>query len=218
MKSKNERARTPWRLIIAAIVVICAILIPFFLYGDAIEEWTESFIAGNSEHKVLIAAVLGGLLIGDIVLPVPSSLISTACGRYLGFGLGTLVSFVAMTITAILGYLLGLTASKWAQRNLSVGERATLERLHSRWGVWSLAAVRPVPVLAEASVIFAGMSGVPWRGALPLVVLANLAVSACYAAIGALARGRYATLLAFAGAALLSGLAMLLFRRRASRG
>jgi len=45
------------------------------------------------------------------------------------------------------------------------------------------------------------------------VLAANLGVSAVYAAIGALAHGSHATLAAFAGAALLSGLVLLLFRR-----
>ncbi|NLF21665.1 MAG: VTT domain-containing protein [Lentisphaerae bacterium] len=198
----------PWRLVLAGLLVALAVLVPFVLFGASIEAWTGRFIDDHAAHPGVLAAVLGGLLAGDILLPVPSSLISTACGRCLGFLTGTLVSCAGMTVSAGLGYLAGWSASPLARRVLHPREAATLASLHGRWGIGMLAAVRPVPVLAEASVVFAGLSRLPWRRALPRVLLANLVVSACYAAIGALARGRHATLLAFAAAALLSGLLM----------
>ena len=204
----------PWRLVLAGLLVALAVLVPFVLFGASIEAWTGRFIDDHAAHPGVLAAVLGGLLAGDILLPVPSSLISTACGRCLGFARGTLVSFAGMGVSAVLGYGIGFSAAGFAARRLRADERRTLLRLHSRWGVWMLAALRPVPVLAEAAVLFAGLSRLPWKGALAPVLAANLAVSAVYAAIGAFARGPHATLLAFAGAALLSGLVLLGFRRR----
>ncbi len=205
----------PWRLLLLAAGLIAVILVPFLVWGAAIERWTERFVATGAGHPAATAAVLGGLLAGDIVLPIPSSLVSTACGRCLGFARGTLASFAGMSVSVVIGYGVGFSAAGYAARRLRADERRTLLRLHSRWGVWMLAALRPVPVLAEAAVLFAGLSRLPWKGFLAPVLAANLAVSAVYAAIGAFARGPHATLLAFAGAALLSGLVMLGFRRRA---
>ncbi len=213
---ESIHTRTPWRLIGLGILLVLAIVVPFAIFGGKIERWTDQFLETSAGHPRAVAAVLGGLLAGDILLPVPSSLVSTACGRSLGFVGGTLVSFAGMTVSAVLGYLLGWSASGLARRGLRASDLETLALLHGRWGVWMLAAVRPVPVLAEASVLFAGLARLPWPRALPLVVIANLAVSAVYGAIGALARGRHATLLAFIGAAALSGLAMLAFRNSAS--
>ncbi len=204
----------PWRLLLLAAGLVAVILAPFLVWGAAIERWTERVVAAGADHPAATAAVFGGLLAGDIVLPTPSSLVSTACGRCLGFARGTLVSFAGMGVSAVLGYGIGFSAAGFAARRLRADERRTLLRLHSRWGVWMLAALRPVPVLAEAAVLFAGLSRLPWKGALAPVLAANLAVSAVYAAIGAFARGPPATLLAFAGAALLSGLVLLGFRRR----
>ncbi len=209
----EPHARPPWRLLLLAAGLGAAILLPFLVFGAAIERWFEGFAAAGAGHPAATAAVLGGLLAGDIVLPTPSSLVSTACGRCLGFARGTLVSFGGMTVSAVLGYLLGASVAGFAERRLTARDLRTLRRLHGRWGVWMLAAVRPVPVLAEAAVLFAGLSRLPWRGALAPVLAANLAVSAVYAAIGALACGAGATLPALAGAALLSGLVMLGFRR-----
>ena len=210
----NSRLSEPWRLILLGAVVLVLIIVPFLMFGEPLERWTGQLIRRSAGHRGLVALVLGGLLAGDIFLPVPSSLVSTACGSCLGFASGTLVSFAGMTVSAVAGYILGRMASGMARRMLHDSEKDLLSRLHGRWGVWMLAAVRPVPVLAEASILFAGLSRLPWRGALPPVLLANLAVSAVYGAIGAWAAGWDATLLAFAAAGALSGLAMLIARRK----
>ena len=206
----------PWRLALLVAGLVAALLVPFLLYGTAIERWTGRFAETGAAHPVATATVLGALLAGDILLPTPSSLASTACGHCLGFARGTLVSWTGMTVSALLGYLLGRSAAGLAARRLPARERQTLRRLHSRWGIWMLAAVRPVPVLAEASMLFAGLARLPWRPAVAPVLAANLGVSAAYAAIGAFARGPHATLLAFTCAALLSGLVLLASPRRAA--
>ena len=206
----------PWHLARLVAGLVAVLLVPFLLFGTAIEHWTGRFVETGAAHPVAAATVLGALLAGDILLPTPSSLVSTACGHCLGFARGTLVSWTGMTVSALLGYLLGRSAASLAARRLPSRERQTLLRLHSRWGIWMLAAVRPVPVLAEGSTLFAGLARLPWRAAVAPVLAANLGVSAVYAAIGAFARGPHATLLAFAGAALLSGLVLLASPGRAA--
>ncbi len=202
----------PWRLAALTALLLALIVVPFLLWGARIEQWTAAFVARGAARPWLTAVVLGGLLAVDVLAPVPSSLVSTACGAVLGFRGGLLTSFAGMTVSAAVGYLLGRAAAGVACRGLGVREAAALLRLRQRWGVWMLAAARPVPVLAEASLIFAGLAGMDWRGALPVLLVANLGVSAVYAAVGAFAAGRDATILAFVVAALLSALAMLLTR------
>jgi len=72
-------------------------------------------------------------------------------------------------------------------------------------------------VLAEASVVFAGLTRLPLRQAAPVLLLANLGISAAYAAIGAWAAQTNAFLLAFLGAVLLPGIGMLLAHRNRIR-
>ncbi|MDD5708048.1 MAG: VTT domain-containing protein [Kiritimatiellae bacterium] len=211
----NDR-RVPWRLLSLALLLMAAILVPFVLWGTRIEDWAQTTIARGAATPWRTAAILCGLLAVDVVAPVPSSLISTACGAVLGFWGGLLASFAGMTLSVFSGLALGRGAACAARRGLGEREAAMLQRLRSRWGVWMLAAVRPVPVLAEASVIFAGVTRIPWREAAPMLLLANLAVSAVYAAIGAMAAHAQATLLAFLAAGVLSGAAMLAPRTRLS--
>ncbi len=208
----TEQPRKPWRLLTLAILLVALVIVPFLIFGEAIDSRIANFIERGRAHPWSAALVLGGLLAVDVLAPIPSSLVSTACGALLGFWCGLLTSFAGMTISVLLGLLLGRLAAPVAQRALRPSEVATLRRMHNRWGLWMLAAARPVPVLAEASVLFAGLARFSWSGALPLLLLGNLAVSAVYAACGALASEHDATLLSFVAAALLSGVALWLAR------
>lgn len=200
----------PWRTLLLASVVAAAIVLPFVVAGAPIEAWTRTFVNRASQHPVQTAWVLGGMLAIDIVAPIPSSLISTACGLTLGFAPGLLVSFAGMTVSCAGGLVLGRWAAARARRLIGARETARLDRWHARWGVWLLAAVRPVPVLAEASVLFAGLACLPLRACIPVLLLANLGVSAVYTACGAWAATANAFAWAVLSALTVPGGAMLL--------
>ncbi len=204
--------RWPWRTLLLATVVAVLVIVPFVLYGAAVEAWTRAFVAGAAEHPARVAAVLGGLLVVDVLAPIPSSLVSTACGTLLGFPLGWLVSSLGMTISGVAGYLVGRALTPGARRAIGERELAMLERLYARWGIWVLAILRPVPVLAEASVVFAGLARVSRRAGFVALVLSNLGISAVYVAVGSTAALHHTFLTAFLAALLLPGLAMLLAR------
>lgn len=215
---RHVSARWPWRTLLLAALVSALVIVPFVLFGTAVESWTRAFVANAAEHRVMAALVLGGLLVVDVVAPVPSSLVSTACGTLLGFPLGWLVSSVAMTVSAVAGYLVGRAATPGVRRLIGHRELALLERLYARWGIWVLAVLRPVPVLAEASVVFAGLARVPRRVGFLALVLSNMGISAVYAAVGATAARHHAFLSAFLAALLLPGLVLALSHRLRSRG
>ena len=189
----------PWKWGLAAAVLLAAILIPFAFFGEPIELWTRGFIEGARGRPALSAAVLGGLLASDILLPTPSSLVSTACGLLLGFLPGLMVSFVGMTVGSFGGYAMG----RWGGRRLLdrlVGEKdvARFDSWNSRFGDWAVVACRPVPVLAEASVVIAGTARMPAGRYAVMVSLSNVAVSAVYAAAGAWSAQLNSFLIAFA--------------------
>jgi uncharacterized membrane protein YdjX (TVP38/TMEM64 family) len=198
-------------------VLLLAVLVPFFLWGEPLELAARGFLE-TRRPDWQVALVLGGLLAGDIALPVPSSLAATAAGALLGFWRGTLTCWAGMTVGSVLGYLLGARAGGTALRRM-VGESevARLARLAERHGPWFLVALRAVPVLAEASVVFAGVSRMPWRGFLTAAVLANLGISATYAAVGASAAEAGSFLLFFAGMVLLPAVALWLVRSATAR-
>jgi len=195
-------------------VLLATILIPFFLYEEPINTWVQGFLKQEDSHW-LVSAILAGLLTADLVLPIPSSVLSTAAGYLLGLWVGTFVTWAGMTAGCLIGYGLGATAGRKLTSHF-VGddelERASLAR--NRFGNWMIVICRAVPVLAEASVLYAGVTRMPFRGFVLLAALSNLGIALTYAAVGAYALEAKSFLLAFAGAIILPGVAMLIARLR----
>lgn len=171
-------------LILGALILAC-ILVPFALFEDPVTKWVTAFLAQPHAPWILGFAI-AALLAADVLLPVPSSVISIGAGALLGFSGGLAASTAGMTLGCIVGYWLGLRgARRPAERLLGSGEMAKLERAHTLFGEWIVLLLRPVPVLAEASVVFAGMGNMRFPRFLAMTALANLLISAGYAWMGA---------------------------------
>lgn len=195
-----------------SLLLLLAILVPFFLFADRLEAAARDLQAAPPSG-LATALVLGGLLSSDVVLPVPSSFVSTAAGGLLGFWRGTAVSWAGMMVGAGVGYLLGARAgAPVLHRMVGEAELARLNRAAERYGIWFLLVFRSVPVLSEASVVVAGAGRMPLGAFLTVTALANLGISATYAAVGASAARFTSSLLLFAGVVLLPGLALLVAR------
>ncbi|MGB7317130.1 MAG: hypothetical protein WBC85_04110, partial [Planktotalea sp.] len=84
------------------------IILPFILFEEQIEKTVDWAIetAPGAPH---LAALIGGALTLDVILPVPSSLINAVAGATLGFSLGTLVCWIGMTLGCLFGYWIGAT-------------------------------------------------------------------------------------------------------------
>lgn len=131
------------------------------------------------------ATLVIGLLASDIFLPVPSSLVSTFAGKALGFWLGTAASWCGMTIgTSVAYWLVRWLGRPLAQRLSSEEELARMDALANRYGVLILILARPVPVLAEASVLVMGTMQIGWWRFFAAVGLSNFGIAAVYALLG----------------------------------
>jgi uncharacterized membrane protein YdjX (TVP38/TMEM64 family) len=204
-------SQSTYRWVLLSTGVLAIILIPFFLFGEQIETWTESFLQSASEQSTWVALVLGSLLATDILMPVPSSLTSTAAGFFLGLAGGTVTSLAGMTVSCVVGYWLGARFGRpVANRLVGEQELARLEKLSQRFGDRVIVVTRAVPVLAEAAVLFAGISGMPMHQFLVLSTLSNLGISAVYAAVGAFSATVNSFLFAFGGSILVPLVAMIL--------
>ncbi len=211
----GRRALSPivtWALLGGVVLVL--ILGPFVVWEEPITRWTEGFLA-SEPGRWSTALVIAALLAGDVLLPVPSSLVSTAAGVRLGLVGGTLVSWIGMSAGCLVGYWLGQRIGRPAAARF-VG-RASLDQVAAavdRSGPWALAVFRAVPVLAEASVLFAGLARISMARFLLVTGLANLGISLAYAWVGSTSLQVGSFFLAFAGAVLIPAVAMLLVYRR----
>lgn len=173
------------RWLVLAVLILACILVPFALFEDPVTRWATAFLAQPHAPWILGCAI-AALLAADVLLPVPSSVISIGAGALLGFSGGLAASTAGMTLGCIAGYWLGLRGARQpAERLLGSGEMAKLERAHTLFGEWIVLILRPIPVLAEASVVFAGMGNMRFPRFLAMTSLANLLISAGYAWMGA---------------------------------
>ncbi len=98
--------QTLLRPLLLVSIVLLVPIVPFVVFGEQLETWFHTWSEQPASRRV-VAAVVVGLLATDIVLPIPSSLVSTFGGGQLGTLGGTLASWVGMTVAAVLGFALG---------------------------------------------------------------------------------------------------------------
>lgn len=147
-----------------------------------------------------------GLLVADVVLPVPSSLLLAYLGAAHGAVAGAALGTAANVAAGYLGFGLGRLGRDAATRWIGEAERAKADRLLARWGILAIAATRPVPVLAETATILAGISrGMGWLRFGAAAACGAAPYAALNAAAGAEAR-EGGIGLAIAGAVALGGL------------
>jgi len=208
------RGNPYFRWIMALLAVFAFVLIPFFLLEDQVIATTLSVMAALRGHALLSGGVIVALLAGDIVLPVPSSLVSALAGAALGFWGGVLAIWLGMCAGCLIGYWLGRGAGRVAMLHVvGEGELARArEKLAGAGGI-ALVLTRAVPVLAETMVLGAGAAAMPLGPFLLLTSTANLAVALAYSAVGALALSSGSFFLFFFGLAALPGIGWLLWTK-----
>lgn len=174
-------ARSGTRLAVHLGLVVAVVLVPFALFGPAVEEWAGG-AAGSTASRPAVGVVVFGLLAADILAPVPSSLVCVTAGATLGATAGTLVAAGGSTCGCLLGFWL---ARRIGTRLHERDDHPALAAALRRWGLPVLVVCRPVPVLAEVTVLLVGAAGVPLGRAVAATTAANLGVAAAYAALGA---------------------------------
>jgi uncharacterized membrane protein YdjX (TVP38/TMEM64 family) len=125
------------------------------------------------------------LLLLDVMLPVPSSLVMTLNGALFGVTGGALLSMIGGVGAALFGFGLGRLGEPMLQRLLRPTERERAARMLARWGPLAILLSRPVPLLAETVAILAGASPVRWHAATTAAIAGTLPVAFAYAWLGA---------------------------------
>lgn len=190
------------------VVLLAVVLVPFLVFEKQFEQ-LATWLANGNASGWFTATAIGALLALDVFLPVPSSIVSTGAGVMLGFWRGAAVIWIGMTAGCVIGYAVGAWAAGAARRLVGAEGLARAGKVMERYGPWALVLCRPIPVLAEASVVFAGLVRTPVAPFLLLTSWSNLGIAAAYAAVGAYSMKVESFLLTFVGALALPGLAIL---------
>ena len=176
-------------LLVASTLLLAGAIIPWMIWGDALDatftvEGSRTWIAGFGAAGGLAGA---GLLVADLLLPIPSTLVMSALGLAYGTWLGGLYAAAGTMLAGLVAYAL----SRWLGRPLALrlaGEEGLCagEGLFARGGAWLVAGSRCLPILPEAVACLAGLHRMPFRTFLFALACGSVPTGFLFAAIGAL--------------------------------
>lgn len=174
-------------LLVLILVILGGIIVPFMIWGARFDEaftlegaraWMESY-----GRWAWAAGIV--LLIADIALPVPSTVVMSALGWMYGWWTGGWICAAGSALSGITAYAacrwIGRGAARWiaGEEGLRRGEEIFEKR-----GGWLVALSRWMPVLPEAVTCLAGLSRMRWRVFLPALMCGSVPTGFVFAAIG----------------------------------
>jgi uncharacterized membrane protein YdjX (TVP38/TMEM64 family) len=169
-----------------------------------------------NQGGVLAACVGVGLLIADVLLPVPSSLVMVAHGALFGVWVGTVLSLLGSLGAALFGFAIGRRGGRMLDELVTAEERERADRLLKRWGVLAIVVTRPVPILAETVSIIAGTSSLGWGSTAMAALAGSLPPALLYAITGAAVTNLQSITLVFGSVIFIAGLIWLIGHRAES--
>lgn len=199
------------RWIWVGLLVVTLILVPFFLFEDYFNQLAAHITSGETS-PIWASLAITALLASDVVLPIPSSIISAAAGALLGWWIGAATIWAGMMASCLIGYWIGAGSSSTARRFVGDDGLEKASAAAARYGNLAIVVCRPVPVFAEASVIFAGLTHMRLGTFLAVSAWSNLGVALVYGVIGAYSMSVELFPLAFVAAIVLPGMGALVAR------
>ncbi len=179
--------RGTWPLIILVLVLLALIIGPFVIWGGRFDAALSLEGArGWMEQYGRWAWVAGiALLVADIALPIPSTVVMSALGWMYGWWWGGWICAAGSMLSGIVAYglcrALGRPAARWIAGEAGL---ARGEALFEKGGGWLVALSRWTPVLPEAVACLAGIVRMPWRTFVIALTCGSVPVGFAFAAIG----------------------------------
>ena len=165
-------------------VVLLVPIVPFLFFGGQLGDWLRGLSEEPPDARLTFLLVVG-LLATDILLPIPSSVISTLSGWQLGWFWGTMAKWIGMNAGAVIGFALSRRYGQPFALYFSRGrDLAQIREVSDRYGPLVLVLTRAMPVFAEASVLMAGIHQLAWPRFLSAICLSNLGLAIAYATFG----------------------------------
>ena len=179
------------RIWLVLALLLAAIIVPFLIWGSAFEillspDAMRALLEQNRRYAWLIGITL---LVADLFLPIPSTIVMSALGWLYGPFTGGLVSSTGLLLSAQLAYQLSRHLGRPIASRLSGEESLTAAAAwFSRTGGACIALSRCLPVLSEAIACLAGLSRFPPRDFLAASLLGASPAGFAFAYIGHLGR------------------------------
>ncbi len=178
------------RLLLFLLGLALLVMIPFLLMGEKFEsrfspEGARDWLEAYGRPWGWLAAL--GLLVGDLVLPIPATGVMSALGYVYGTWIGGLTGAAGSFLSGVSAYELCRWGGRGAaDRLLGPGDQARAERVFAGgMGGWMVALSRWMPLLPELTACMAGLTRMPRRRFLPALACGCVPMGLVFAAIGA---------------------------------
>jgi uncharacterized membrane protein YdjX (TVP38/TMEM64 family) len=176
-------------LTIIIVLILAGIIVPFMMWGERFDvalslEGSRTWMA-QFGYWAWLAGI--GLLIADIALPVPSTIVMSALGLTYGWFMGGFLATAGSFLSGLIAYTFcrwfGRPAARWIAGDEALRKGAIL---FGKRGGWLVALSRWMPVLPEAVACLAGLVKMDFRSFVISLACGAFPVGFAFAAIGAL--------------------------------
>ena len=160
------RKSSSLRLVLLVLTILAVLAVPAILFGDRFEDQLDGakaleFVRAQGAWS---GAVGVGLIVADLVVPLPSPAVMAAMGLIYGPVLGGAIASFGSFIAALVGYtvcrFIGPRAASWIAGPRQI-ER--LSEFFERRGMWAIAVSRFIPAVPEILACLAGLTRMPFK-------------------------------------------------------
>lgn len=198
--------------------VIAAIFLAMFGVVEALGVPILTDPSNHMSTSGVAAALIGvGLLVSDVVLPTPSSLVMVAHGTLFGVVLGTALSLIGRAGSFAFGYYLGSKSHVLIHRFLTDEELERATHTIGKHGLLAIVGTRPIPILSETTSIAAGISKLPFGVSLLAATVGSIPEALVFAISGAIVGSFIHTSYVFIGLVIMMGLFWLISAKLSHR-
>ena len=176
------------KLLVLAFLLAVILIIPFALWGSWFGRLLDPGSAAKwfSQVRSVAWLIAIGLLVSDLILPIPATGVMAALGAVYGPAIGTLIAVAGSTLSALVGYSLARWPGRRAVR--LIASDTDLQRFRAffdRWGGTAIIVSRILPILPEVTSVLAGLAPMTFRRFLAAVLFGTIPTCALFACIGA---------------------------------
>ena len=172
-------------------LILAGALVPWAIWGEAFDSALslEGATAWIMQQGDWAWAAGVGLLVSDIALPVPSTVVMSALGAVYGTLAGGLIASAGSVLAGVTAYGAARLAGRPAARRIAgeEGLRRT-EAIFERGGAWLVLVSRWMPILPEAVACMAGLAGMRFRTFFAALTAGCVPTGFAFAWVGAVAR------------------------------
>ena len=167
--------------------LLLLVLIPFLIWGEFFTEFFSDEKTIRKLESVGTWAWLLGLvlLVGDLFLPLPGTIIMSALGYIYGPLAGGLIASLGGVLSGSVAYwLCRALGERIARKILGPKDYTRGHELFAKRGGWIVAFSRWLPMLPEAIACMAGLNRMPWKPFLIALVCGSIPLGFVFAYIG----------------------------------